>query len=145
MFGTTWQNGVEMGGRVVVGVDGSERSLAALRWAAADARRRDATLECVMCWHDVAGARLAGRTEAHVGGALHKTLTRAGLTEIDDLEVLETTAEGSPGPTLCKVAYGADLLVVAARGHGKLAGVALGSVSMHCVTHAPCPVVVVRD
>jgi nucleotide-binding universal stress UspA family protein len=52
--------------------------------------------------------------------------------------------EGSPARTLLDEARGADLLVVGSRGRGGFAGLLLGSVSQHCVHHAPCPVVVVR-
>jgi nucleotide-binding universal stress UspA family protein len=38
----------------------------------------------------------------------------------------------------------ADLLVIGHRGHGAFAGMLVGSVSIHCVTHASCPVVVIR-
>jgi nucleotide-binding universal stress UspA family protein len=38
----------------------------------------------------------------------------------------------------------ADLLVVASRGRGEFRGLLLGSVALHCVVHAPCPVLVIR-
>jgi nucleotide-binding universal stress UspA family protein len=43
------------------------------------------------------------------------------------------------------IAWGADLLVVGSRGHGDFAEALLGSVGQHCVQHATCPVVVIRD
>lgn len=53
--------------------------------------------------------------------------------------------EGGPrAPVLLQEADDADLLVVASRGHGEFSGMLLGSVSEHCVTHATCPVVVMR-
>jgi len=59
--------------------------------------------------------------------------------------VVETSvAEGSPGRALVEAAKGAELLVVGSRGRGGFAGALFGSVSLHCVSHAPCPVVVVR-
>jgi len=59
--------------------------------------------------------------------------------------VVETSvAEGSPGHALVEAAKGAELLVVGNRGRGGFAGALFGSVSLHCVSHAPCPVVVVR-
>jgi nucleotide-binding universal stress UspA family protein len=53
--------------------------------------------------------------------------------------------EGHPALVLVEVSNGADLLVVGNRGHGGFAGMLLGSVSEHCVTHAHCPVLVMRD
>jgi nucleotide-binding universal stress UspA family protein len=52
--------------------------------------------------------------------------------------------EGPAGSVLVQAAEGADLLVVGSRGHGGFVGLLLGSVSQQCVTHAPCPVLVVR-
>jgi len=52
--------------------------------------------------------------------------------------------EGHASQVLTETAEGADLLVVGSRGHGGFTGLLLGSVSEHVVTHAPCPVVVVR-
>jgi nucleotide-binding universal stress UspA family protein len=55
------------------------------------------------------------------------------------------TVEGHPAPVLVEASRGAELLAIGSRGHGELAGVLLGSVSEHCVTHAHCPVLVLRD
>jgi nucleotide-binding universal stress UspA family protein len=51
--------------------------------------------------------------------------------------------QGPPAQVLLDAAAGAQMLVVGSRGHGTLAGMLLGSVSQHCVQHAPCPVVVI--
>ncbi|MEV0561406.1 universal stress protein [Dactylosporangium sp. NPDC049742] len=51
--------------------------------------------------------------------------------------------QGHPAKVLLDAANGAELLVVGSRGHGTFTGILLGSVSQHCVQHAPCPVVVV--
>ena len=54
-------------------------------------------------------------------------------------------AEGAAAPVLLEAAADADLLVVGSRGHGGFTGLLLGSVSQQCVSHAGCPVVVVRN
>jgi nucleotide-binding universal stress UspA family protein len=62
-----------------------------------------------------------------------------------DVEVKPSVVEGHPVPALLNAAKEASLLVVGSRGHGAFTGILLGSVSQHCVTHATCPVTVVRD
>ncbi len=52
--------------------------------------------------------------------------------------------EGYPGHTLVDASRDADLLVVGSRGHGEFTDILLGSVGMHCATHAHCPVLVYR-
>jgi nucleotide-binding universal stress UspA family protein len=52
--------------------------------------------------------------------------------------------EGHPAQVLVEAARGADLLIVGSRGHGEFAAALMGSVSQHCVHHAPCPVLVIR-
>ena len=54
------------------------------------------------------------------------------------------TLPGAPAAVLVEQAQGADLLVVGHRGRGGFASALLGSVSMHCVLHAPCPITIVR-
>jgi nucleotide-binding universal stress UspA family protein len=56
-----------------------------------------------------------------------------------------TVIEGHPAPALIEASRGADLFVLGSRGHGEFVGMLLGSVSEHCVTHAHCPVLVLRD
>jgi nucleotide-binding universal stress UspA family protein len=51
---------------------------------------------------------------------------------------------GHPGAVLCSAAEGAELLIVGHRGRGTVASTIIGSVGLHCVLHASCPVVVVR-
>jgi len=58
-------------------------------------------------------------------------------------QVLPRVVQGHPAQVLLEAARGAQMLVVGSRGHGTLAGMLLGSVSQHCVQHAPCPVLVV--
>jgi nucleotide-binding universal stress UspA family protein len=51
---------------------------------------------------------------------------------------------GAPGPVLAELAAQDDILVVGPSSHGAVVGAVLGSVATYLVTHAPCPVVVVR-
>jgi nucleotide-binding universal stress UspA family protein len=69
----------------------------------------------------------------------------ATLGDSPSIEVTTMVIEGLASPTLLEVAAGATLLVVGSRGHGAFLGTVLGSVSEHCVRHAPCPVVVVDE
>ncbi len=68
--------------------------------------------------------------------------TRASLET--SVPVRQEVARGHAVRALLDCAQDADLLVVGSRGHGGFVGALLGSVSLHCVTHAHCPVVVVR-
>jgi nucleotide-binding universal stress UspA family protein len=61
------------------------------------------------------------------------------------VRVRSTIIRGHPAPALIEASRGADLLVLGSRGHGEFVGMLLGSVSEHCVAHAHCPVLVIRD
>lgn len=140
-----------MAGRIVVGVDGSPASRAALRWAVDEARRRAATVEAVAAWHvpmanltPSLGEFTAVQFEQSADKHLRQVLDEEGLLDATEPTVVEVTVEGAPALALCEAAEGADLLVVGSRGLGAFKGMVLGSVSLHCVSHAPCDVVVVR-
>jgi nucleotide-binding universal stress UspA family protein len=135
-------------GTIVVGIDGSECSHDALRWAAAEAGRRQAVLEAVIAWTfpyevPIAG-RLAGdaKWRASAEQKLEGVL-QAELGGRSDVDVTRRVLEGHAARVLLDAAAGADMLVVGSRGRGGFAGLALGSVSQQCVQHAAGPVVVV--
>ena len=135
--------------RIVVGVDGSEASKAALRWAVEEARLRGATLRVVYAWSIplvlVPGAAVAESDVAPVQADAEQMVDRL-VQEVaaDGVTVEGAAVEGVPASVLVEAAEGADLLVVGSRGHGGFAGLLLGSVSQQCAHHAPCPVVIVR-
>jgi nucleotide-binding universal stress UspA family protein len=138
-------------GTIVVGIDGSEGSLAALRWAADEARLRHARLEVVVSWQYPALSTIpafgvlppADEMSDEAKRGLTALLHDEGLADDPDLEVTEAVLQGPAGAALLEAAADADLLVVGSRGHGGFTGLLLGSVSHQCVTHATCPVVVV--
>lgn len=136
-------------GRLVVGVDGSDGSAAALTWALAEARLRSAELDLLVAWQYPVLTTLPAygsmptveQMEATAQETVERSLALAGGA--DGVVVHVLVAEGPAGPGLVAAAAGADLLVVGSRGHGAFAGMLLGSVSQYAVVHAPCPVVVV--
>ncbi|WUH95633.1 universal stress protein [Streptomyces sp. NBC_00433] len=139
--------------RVVVGVDGSPGSETALRWALAHAPAQGASVQAVTAWQypDMYGYSWGylpsvpdgGNFSAAAEKALVETVARVTAETGSNAEVTTRVIEGHPAQVLRDAARGAHLLVVGTRGHGSFAGVLLGSVSQHCVQHAPCPVVVV--
>jgi nucleotide-binding universal stress UspA family protein len=139
---------------VVVGVDGSAESIGALKWAAGYAAATGATVTAVLSWHfpapvglapvGVAPRPVSDEVRANLQEDLDKALTEAFGTSVPQ-SVETKLAYGHPATVLEEESRQADLLVVGHRGHGAFTGMLLGSVSMHCVTNAACPVVVVRD
>lgn len=135
--------------RIVVGVDGSDSSKAALRWAIRQAKLTGASVDAVTAWHYPAGYGWAqDGGEVDFEGDAKRVLSEA-LGEVSGLEpdvpVRPLIAEGHPADVLLRTAKGAGLLVVGSRGHGGFASALVGSVSMYCVSHAHCPVLVLRD
>jgi nucleotide-binding universal stress UspA family protein len=136
-------------GRIVVGVDGSPGSHAALGWAIAEAQMRKVPLHAVMCWPGDSGARAGGLPTrlsdpdpAGLRAFLDETTAVAGGAPII---MTGSVVRGNPAQVLAAAAMGADLLVVGCRGHGRVVGTLLGSVSQLLVTLAPCAVIVVPD
>src|SRR5215472_15411826 len=104
---------------VVVGVDGSPGSIAALSWAGRYGAATGATVQALHIWHYPTAAGLP-----------------PGVTPES------VTDEVKAG--LMKESKTADLIVVGPHGHGGFTGMLTGSVTLHVVNHAACPVVVVR-
>jgi nucleotide-binding universal stress UspA family protein len=137
---------------VVVGVDGSPASQAALRWAVEDARRRGCAVDAVSAWHADYGVMigplpaevLAEVTPQALKAAAQKVLDRA-VQGFEGVEIRRILVEGDPRDVLFNASENAALLVVGNRGHSRLVEAILGSVSAYCVHHASCPVVVVRE
>jgi nucleotide-binding universal stress UspA family protein len=138
----------EGGGRIVVGVDGSPSSHQTLRWAARQAKLTGASLQVVACWEspttDIWEVPPAFDSVDDARRNLEVTVVEV-LGDGPGIDIDLTVVEGQAAPVLLEAARGASLLVVGSRGHWGLTGRPLGSVSEHCVAHAPCPVTVVRD
>ncbi len=153
------------GGRIVVGVDGSTRSVAALQWALTHAERVQASVDVITTWTPrlvLTSAGLGAGAWGEVGAGTIATdaadaelardardlanscAGRAGA-ETSPVTVRTWAMSGSPGPVLCDHVGPTDLLVVGPSGHGAIMGTVLGSVANHLIRYAPCPVVVVRD
>lgn len=135
--------------RLVVGVDGSAGSRVAVEWAVAEAKLRGAELEVIAAWEipyawgggvvwPQGGDELAEAADAEAAALVDEVV---GGPRPDWLHLL--TVEGTAARVLVQQAADADLLVVGSRGRGGIATLLLGSVSMACVQHAPCPVTVV--
>ncbi len=137
---------------IVVGVDGSENSLDALRWAADEARLRGCRLHAVGTYTTPimsTGYELAVPDPADLDAAASQTLGAAVATVRDEgglegVEVDTAALDGHAGERLLELSETAEMLVVGSRGHGGFMGLLLGSVTTYVVNHSACPVVVVR-
>jgi nucleotide-binding universal stress UspA family protein len=129
---------------LIVGVDGSDQSRSALRWAAAVAAGVPVGLHAVEVWgggdpytaEDV-GEKVRLELAEYTASALQ------GLTPQPqvDFEALR----GSPAQALLKRVTAESGLVLGSRGRGGFLGLLLGSVSRACIEHAPCPVMIIRQ
>ena len=136
--------------RIVVGIDGSDNSHRALRWALDEGRLRRAAVEVVHTWN-----------APYMGGYRYdvpmvdpenyeKTANQVLDSAIDGedtsglpVPVERIVTSGGAARVIVETAKGAELVVVGSRGLGGFKGLLLGSVSQQVTHHAPCPVVVV--
>jgi nucleotide-binding universal stress UspA family protein len=144
---------------IVVGIDGSDASREALRWAAHEARLRSVPLVAVYAWlfvppqpmgdpgmlampaGDYPGQLDAEREAAE--GVLEAAVSEA-LGVAPDLSVERKLVEGDAPDVLVAESASAELIVVGSHGRSGIRAALLGSVSRHVATHAACPVVVVK-
>jgi len=138
--------------RIVVGVDGSDRSDHAVGFAFQEAMLRGVGLTVVHAW------RYPLSTSP--GELTYAVVERPDLTELKSkriaasiahqrerypaVEVRQVLAQGNPAAVLVQESFGTGLLVVGSRGHGGFTGLLLGSISDALIRHAGCPVAVVR-
>ncbi|MBW0119458.1 universal stress protein [Pseudonocardia abyssalis] len=144
-------------GTVVVGVDGSPGSRAAVEHALEDAARRGARLRAVVAaqlpeyW-----ATAYGMVAPPPISEVLASARDAGQEMVDEVlaarpdlaarvEVSVEARAGAAGRVLLDAADGADVLVIGHRGRGAMSSAMLGSVGLHCVLHASCPVTIVRS
>jgi nucleotide-binding universal stress UspA family protein len=134
-------------GRVVVGVDGSPSSIAALQRAAAIAEATGAAIRAVAVWQYPTGAMDVGdlleSAESDASEALASTVQLA-FDERPPEWLSLVTREGSAAHVLIEESWGAEMLIVGSRGHSVIAGLFLGSVSAQCAERAHCPVLVMH-
>ena len=138
---------------IVVGVDGSEGSRRALRWAFEESREHDAKLLVVTAWSLPAPPMAPPFGSYPWEGSFDlsepaRQLVTTSIAEAlgpDPEGVVESVVvQGNAAKVLLERSGTADLLVVGSRGHGAFAGMLLGSVSHHVTAHASCTVAVVR-
>jgi nucleotide-binding universal stress UspA family protein len=151
-------------GTIVVGVDGSAGSDAALRWALTEARLRGSEVRAVHVYQPPHGAlaeaavggpglapavlageeleRLRSAADREARAMIGEALQRAGADVVGGLEIKQEAVEGAAAETLIEAGRGAELLVLGSRGRGGFLGLLLGSVSQQCAQHPPCPVVI---
>jgi nucleotide-binding universal stress UspA family protein len=156
---------------IIVGVDGSEASVEALRWALAEARLRAVDRVVVVhafrppeerspfanarsvlpesALHELAEqeGRWAEERELaarrHAEAVVERSVASAG-GPVNGVAIEHVVVAREPAGTLIEMSADADLLVVGSRGRGGFTGLLLGSVSQQCLQHARCPVVVIR-
>jgi nucleotide-binding universal stress UspA family protein len=147
---------------VVVGLDDSPAGRAALRFALHDAVRRGARVDAVAAFRlpeygwgvngMAVSAAVVDRSVAEIHDAVREQAQKIVdevLADIGDSVVVPPPVTvlavgGSAGEALVHAARTADLLVVGSRGRGAFTSAMLGSVGLHCVLHARCPVTVVH-
>jgi nucleotide-binding universal stress UspA family protein len=137
---------------VVVGDDGSRAATTAVRYAAEEARRRNAPLHVVRAWSIMNAVRpddvplgitpSLSELEAATLAAERERVVQ--LLGDDGTGVVVHVCYGPSAQALIAASETADVLVVGSRGHGGFSSLVLGSVAEQVVRHAAVPVVVVR-
>ncbi|MEA9983814.1 universal stress protein [Subtercola sp. RTI3] len=134
--------------RILVGIDGSEQSIDALRRAVRLAGSLDAPVHAVITWRapvsfgGLANYETSPETDAtnslrHVTTAVFGDRTPEWFTQ--------SVLEGVAAHVLVAESVGSQMLVVGHHGHGALADLPLGSVSAACALRAHCPVLIMHD
>ncbi|MFE4635548.1 universal stress protein [Streptomyces sp. NPDC056773] len=137
---------------IVVGVDGSNHSKQALRWAVAQAKAIGGRVHAVMSWEwntNPFAVSAAEQSElVHAEDAARQKLADTVAEAVGTspgVPVFRRVEQGSPAQVLVEASKEAELTVVGTRGYGGVKGALLGSVSQQVVQYAASSVVVVRE
>jgi nucleotide-binding universal stress UspA family protein len=135
---------------ILVGIDGSDPSKAALEWAGNQAQLTGFPLLVIATWQYPTSAGWMEILPADIDfkGETQRMLdenVNAVLGTAHGIVVATRVIQGHPALTLVELSRSASLVVVGSRGHGEFVGMLIGSTSEFLTTHAHCPVVVVRN
>lgn len=141
---------------IIIGIDGSPGSDAALKWAVQEATMRNVALTVVHAAAYVpdAAPKVEWFGDPAPDELLQQLDTRAQQVLADAVQIVKDTGDHrlriihelssqSPVPALVELSRKADLVVVGSRGQGLVKRMLLGSVSTGLVHHAHCPVAVI--
>jgi nucleotide-binding universal stress UspA family protein len=132
---------------IVAGYDGSAGSAQAVRWATREALARGTTLTVCLAWRPGHMGLASQAATGELAGQGGKKILACGLPYAELVlgpgRVHAELADGSAAQVLCERSRGAEMVVVGSRGHGKLPGLRLGSVSWQVAGHASGRVVIV--
>lgn len=131
---------------IIVGVDGSDTSIAALELALREAETKGGDVTALLAWQVPFLSFPGGFDRDQLENAAKKYLVEVVSAVVPSPKVPLWTivAEGEPTECLIEASKGADLLVLGTRGRSRFVGLMLGSVSQGCAAHAACPVVLVN-
>ena len=139
-------------GRIIVGVDGSEVSLCALRWAREESELRGLGLDVVSCWHvartpeELYPPLIFGDERQQAKRMVDAAVEAVFGADRETADLKVHVLEGLPSRRLLDLAeHDAVMVVVGCRGRGGVTGLLLGSVSQHLAERALCPVVIIHD
>ncbi|HEX3588694.1 MAG TPA: universal stress protein [Pseudonocardiaceae bacterium] len=137
-----------VGGPIVAGVDGSDSSYDAARWAAVEAARRNLPLRLLYVVHPpadgFAGGTVLSELLESAEAEARREVDELAATFRDSIEVGTEVLVGPAIPLLVDASKDAALMVVGSRGLGGFTGVLVGSVAAALAAHGGCPVAVVR-
>ena len=139
--------------RIIVGVDGSEAGVRALKWAVVEAERRDrsgqtTSVQAMTAWEfdpasepESVAIRLEDPREA-ARRAVSETVSNV-CDAHPGVPVADEVVQGAAADVLVRAADDADLLVIGSHGHSRAFHAVLGSISEACIRTATCPVLVI--
>ena len=134
--------------KIIVGVDGSPSSNAALEWAAQEAEIRGASLELIHAWNypnlGYGGyVAVLEDFEKDAANVLDEVVSATHEAH-PNLKLVSSLLQGPTAQTIMERAKEADMVVVGSRGRGGFSGLLLGSVGQQLVHHCPVPVVIIH-